>query len=124
MGFMALGHNQFEQAKWIPQGEHAKNHYYKIIRLSQVREKTRNWANPAGNILAESSHTYISTYFRADYQINDLLYWRGKYWQIAAITETTDDIAPQALRLVKAKYRAVFIMELYEDNKNMGGITQ
>lgn len=124
VGYLALGHNQFERARWIPQGEHSANNSPKLIRVEQVREKTKAWVNPAGNILAASNNTYVSTYFQADYAINDYIYWRGAVWGIDEITESIYDIAPQALSWVKARGRKIYVLKLYETNVTLEGITR
>lgn len=122
--YMALGHNQFERARWVPQGEHAANNTAKLIRVEQVKEKTKTWVNPAGNILAAGHDTYISTLYSADYAIGDYIYWRGSMWGIDEVIENVYDIAPQALSWVKARARKIYVLKLYETNVTLEGITR
>lgn len=124
LGYMALGHNQFERARWVPQGEHAANNTPKLIRVEQVKEKTKSWVNPAGNILAAGHDTYISTLYSADYAIGDYIYWRGSMWGIDEVIENVYEIAPQVFWWVKAKRRKMYVLKLYETNKTLEGINQ
>ena len=105
----SLGHNQFEYARWAPE------HYdrYKIIRVEQVRDDERRFSTVLQNIMTVADSTVLRTAFIYDYKPRQHIFFRNKWWVIVSATDVTQDVAPQALGLIKGG-TPQFILEIAE----------
>ncbi|MDE7406478.1 MAG: hypothetical protein K2M89_06370 [Clostridiales bacterium] len=106
-----LGHSQFEIARWAPK-EYGR---YKFIRVELVSENEKRWSTVIQNLITVADSTVIRTATVYDYAPRQHVMFRNKWYEIRAVTEITQDIAPQSLALVSGGNRQ-FIMELVEVN--------
>lgn len=109
--FKSLGHNQFEFARWAPE----QCDRYKIIRVQQVSDKERRFSTIMQNIMTVADSTLLRTAFIYSYKPRQHIFFRNKWWVIVAATDVTQDVAPQALGLIKGG-TPQFILEISETN--------
>ncbi len=91
-----LGHNQFEFARWAPK-EYER---YKIILVEEVSERAKRFDTVIQNLVGHSDNTLLRTAYIYDYTSQQHIMFRNKWWEIVSVNEITQDVAPQALRLV------------------------
>ena len=105
----SLGHNQFEFARWSPK----VYTQYKIIRVSVVSENEKRWSTVIQNLITTADSTLIRTSYAHDYQPRQHVFFRNHWWEIRAVTDITQEINPQLLRLVNGG-TSVFILEIVQ----------
>lgn len=104
-----LGHNQFEWAGWSSK----VYTQYKLIQVSVVSEDEKRWSTVIQNLMTSADSTIIRTAYCYDYAPRQHIMYRGKWWEIRAVTEVTQDVNTQTLALVNGGNRQ-FIIELGE----------
>lgn len=107
----ALGHNQFECARWAPETYDK----YKMIRVEALDPSSAQFNTVIRNLMTSDDSNVVRTADRYDYKPRQHLYFRGKWWEIRRVTEIPADIAPQALRLVKGG-NMMWALEIGEAN--------
>lgn len=96
-----LGHNQFERARWASESYET----YKLIPVEVVSDNEKRWNTAIRNLMATADSMLIRTSYVYDYAPGQHIYFRDKWWEIRAVTEVTQDVASQALSLVKGGNR-------------------
>ena len=103
----ALGHNQFEFARWAPK-EYDR---YKIIRVQVVSEDEKRWSTVIQNLMTVADSVLLRTSFVYDYKPRQHVFFRNKWWEIQSVSDVTQDVNAQATALVNGG-NSQFILEL------------
>lgn len=90
-----LNNNQFayETAKY------AKSDYskYNNIRVERISERERRFSPYLRNMFSDTDNIGLKTSYLHDYKIGEFIQYRSRWYQISAITEINNDIAPMAM---------------------------
>ena len=103
----AFGFDQFETAKWF-MSENA----FKIIRVSVVSERDKQFSTVLQNIITNKSNTVLMTAFCYDYTPEDRIFFRGKWWEIVSVDFIGNDVNPQAMREISYEHNKQAVIEI------------
>lgn len=106
----SLGHNQFEWAKWAKDAPDT----CEFIRVSVVSEEAKRFSTVFSNVVTQANSTMLLTSYAKPYAVRQHIFYRGKWWEITAVGEKTQDVNPQTLGLVRADVNTQHILEIIE----------
>ena len=110
IGLSCLGHNQFECAKWYEKDKDQ----YKFIRVGVINENEKRFSSVIQNIMTQADSTMLFTSYRYPYKVGQHIFYRDKWWEIAAVGERTLDVNPQVMSLIKPQLNMQSVLELIE----------
>lgn len=106
-----LGQSQFELARWAPESYDR----YKIIRVSVVSEREKQWSTAIQNIMTTAGSTLLKTSSVYPYEPRQHVKFRDEWYEIRNVGTITNDVAGQALALVNSG-NSQYVLELVRAN--------
>lgn len=106
-----LGQSQFEFARWAPENYDR----YKIIRVSVVSEREKQWSTAIQNLMTTAGSTLIKTSYEYPYEPRQHVFYRNTWYEIRSVGTITNDVSGQALALVNGG-NSQYVLELVKAN--------
>lgn len=107
----ALGHNQFEHARWAEK-EYDK---YKVIPVEIIGDMEKRWSTVIQNMITSANSTLLRTASIYSYAPRQHVMYRGEWYEIRSVLEVPTDVNSQALSLVHGG-NSQFILEIVKVN--------